>query len=79
MTDAEKAIAEFLAKGGTVKKLDADVSNNVSNGMWYKAAQGEVDLDKKLANGPLKPKAKRVAKPAAEGETFYHDAWKRHN
>ena len=30
MTDAEKAIAEFLAKGGKVQKLADDASNNVS-------------------------------------------------
>ena len=77
MTDAEKAIAEFLAKGGKVQKLADDESNNVSNAMWYKASQGQVDLDKKLAKGPLKPKTKKAPKPAQEGERFYHDAWKR--
>jgi hypothetical protein len=71
-------IAEHLAKKGATKVAVGE-SNNIPNGMWYKAAQGQVDLNEKLADGPLEPKAKRKAKPAREGEVFYHSAWKRSN
>lgn len=72
----EQLIAEFLAKKGATK-IAVGESNNVSNGMWYKASQGEVDLNAKLENGPLAPKKARVAKPAREGERFFHSDWKR--
>lgn len=74
-TDAE-LIAEFLAKKAATK-IETGASNNVSDGMWYKASQGQVDLNEKLADGPLEPKAKKAPKPAREGEVFYHSAFKR--
>lgn len=71
-------IAEFLAKKGATKVAEG-VGNNIPNGMWYKAAQGVVDLNEKLADGPLEPKAKRKAKPAREGEQFYQSYFRRSN
>jgi hypothetical protein len=72
-------VAALAAFKGKVTRIETGASNNVSDGMWYKAAQGQVDLNKKLADGPLNPKSKKVAKPAREGEVFYHSAWKRNN
>jgi hypothetical protein len=77
MTD-EELIAAHLAKKA-ITRVETGASNNITGGMWYKASQGQVDLNEKLANGPLAPKAKRVAKPAREGEVFFHSAFKRSN
>ena len=76
-TEAE-LIAEFLAKKGATK-VETGASNNITGGMWYKAAQGEVNLNEKLADGPLEPKKAKKAKPARKGEVFFHDAYKRSN
>lgn len=70
-------IAEFEARGGKARKLETGDSNNISSGRWYKAAQGEVDLSEQLKDGPLPERKPRKAKPAREGEVFYHSAWKR--
>lgn len=77
MTDAEKIAAFLAAKGAT--KVPTGASNNISRGLWYKASQGEVDLNAKLADGPLPEPKKKGPKPARKGETFYHDAYRRAN
>lgn len=76
-TEAE-LIAEFLARKGATK-VDASASNNITSGQWYKASQGEIDLNEKLADGPLPVKEKKKAKPAREGERFFHSDWRRSN
>ena len=76
-TEAE-LIAEFLAKKGATK-VDANASNNITGGQWYKASQGVIDLNEKLADGPLPVKEKKKAKPAREGEVFHHSSFRRSN
>jgi hypothetical protein len=77
VTDEELIAAHLAKKGAT--KIAVGTSNNIPSGHWYKAAQGEIDLNEKLADGPLPVKEKKKAKPARKDERFYHADWRRSN
>ena len=48
MTTTQDAIAAFLAKGGSVRKIATGEGAGVTDRQWYAASQGNLDLRSKL-------------------------------